>query len=61
MKSVNNKTIKRINIETRHHKFKICCIGDINSINDTCMVCGWEDDDIQNEKPDYMGGVNEMS
>ena len=36
-------------------------MGDIKNSYDICPYCGWEDDDIQNEKPDYMGGANEMS
>ena len=26
-----------------------------------CEVCGWENDPIQNDKPDYGGGANIMS
>lgn len=26
-----------------------------------CPVCGWEDDGIQRDDPDYTGGANEMS
>jgi len=26
-----------------------------------CPVCGWEDDPLQRDKPDYTGGANEMS
>ncbi|MCQ2546441.1 MAG: hypothetical protein MJ161_02685 [Clostridia bacterium] len=26
-----------------------------------CPVCGWEDDRVQKEDPDYSGGANEMS
>jgi len=26
-----------------------------------CHVCGWEDDDIQNDNPDFEGGANDMS
>lgn len=28
---------------------------------DICPYCGWEDDDIQLDDPDYSGGANEMS
>ncbi len=24
---------------------------------DICAVCFWEDDNVQNEDPDYMGGA----
>jgi hypothetical protein len=26
-----------------------------------CKVCGWEDDDIQSDDPDYAGGANHIS
>lgn len=26
-----------------------------------CPVCGWEDDKLQLENPDYEGGANEVS
>jgi hypothetical protein len=28
---------------------------------DICAVCGWEDDPIQNDDPDYDGGANHIS
>ena len=28
---------------------------------EVCPVCGWEDDGIQRENPDYAGGANEDS
>ena len=52
------KLEKKINIM---RKCKACGMGDINFIHDICMCCGWEDDGLQNEQPDYMGGANHMS
>jgi len=26
--------------------------------NDVCNICGWENDKLQNNKPDYRGGAN---
>jgi hypothetical protein len=26
-----------------------------------CAVCGWEDDNVQFEDPDYAGGANKVS
>jgi hypothetical protein len=26
-----------------------------------CSRCGWEDDELQREDPDYRGGANQMS
>jgi hypothetical protein len=28
---------------------------------DICEVCGWEDDNVQENDPDYRGGANELS
>ncbi|MDX7998101.1 hypothetical protein FE394_02535 [Xenorhabdus sp. Reich] len=28
---------------------------------DICPICGWEDDPIQFQDPDYSGGANSMS
>jgi hypothetical protein len=28
---------------------------------DICEVCGWQDDNVQNNDPDYRGGANTMS
>ena len=28
---------------------------------DVCDSCGWEDDNIQRDDPDYWGGANSMS
>lgn len=32
-----------------------------NSAFEICPVCGWQDDDIQNDDPDFEGGANDMS
>lgn len=32
-----------------------------NSAFEICPVCGWQDDDVQNDDPDLDGGSNEMS
>lgn len=28
---------------------------------DICPICGWENDGLQNDNPDYAGGANWMS
>lgn len=37
-----------------------CCGAEVEQY-DICDICGWQDDDIQNDKPDYKGGANKMS
>ena len=41
-----------------------CCGRDslpANSAFEICPVCGWQDDDVQNDDPDFEGGANNMS
>ena len=57
----NVKTIKSKNIDSHPHKCKICGLGDREGEYSICEFCGWEDDTLQNEQPDYMGGANNMS
>ena len=56
-----NTTNKNQNLDTHPYKCKVCGIGNIKQSYDICQFCGWEDDDIQNEQQDYMGGANHMS
>lgn len=42
-------------------KCKICGKSEIEHEFQVCKVCGWEDDEIQYENPDYIGGANDMS
>ena len=28
---------------------------------EVCPICGWEDDPLQRDDPDYEGGANELS
>lgn len=28
---------------------------------EVCPICGWEDDGVQRDDPDYEGGANKMS
>ncbi len=43
------------------YKCKVCGQGVVEFSHDICKICGWEDDDVQNENKDYIGGANEMS
>lgn len=46
-------------------KKRCACCGEnslpVDSEFEICSICGWEDDDIQNENPQLDGGANEMS
>ncbi|MBQ8908743.1 MAG: hypothetical protein IJY90_00420 [Clostridia bacterium] len=61
MKNTNKEINKNQNLDTHPYKCKVCGMGNIEQSYDICQFCGWEDDDIQNEQPDYMGGANHMS
>lgn len=32
-----------------------------DSFFEICDVCGWQDDGVQNDDPDFAGGANHMS
>lgn len=41
-----------------------CCGNPLQypySCDEICRVCGWQDDDIQNDDPKFCGGANDMS
>ena len=43
-----------------------CCgfltmTGPIRDTFDICPICGWEDDDVQYNDPDFSGGANKES
>lgn len=44
---------------------KCPCCGkhtlEADSMFDVCNNCGWQSDPVQNEDPNYTGGVNVMS
>ena len=48
-------------ISNYHIKCPCCNEGTINSQYDICLVCGWEDDIVQNEDENFSGGANKMS
>ena len=48
-------------VEMPPYNCKVCGLGEIEHEYSICNVCGWEDDDIQNDDPDYIGGANHMS
>ena len=43
------------------YKCKLCGIGNIEMTHDICDYCGWEDDDVQQDDPEYVVGANIMS
>lgn len=46
-------------------KFRCPCCGEKTLAEqnawEICDVCGWEDDPLQHDEPDYGGGANSMS
>ena len=42
-------------------KCPCCGEGMLEDTYDVCLVCGWENDPIQNEMPDFSGGANKDS
>lgn len=56
--------ITRDDIKCKYAKKRCACCGYLtlpaNSQFEICYVCGWEDDDLQNEDPDLEGGANEQ-
>ena len=51
----------------KENKIKCACCGSLEvpdgeeGLYYICDICGWENDPIQNDKPDYEGGANKMS
>ena len=46
-----------------YHKCLCCGKGSVegNQLYDICSICGWEDDPVQAENPEFVGGTNKMS
>lgn len=44
---------------------RCACCGEYvlppHAVYEICPVCGWEDDDVQNDDPTFAGGANSMS
>lgn len=38
-----------------------CCGKEVVEKFDICETCGWQNDPVQNDDPDYKGGANDMS
>lgn len=58
MKKVFNLIYKK---EEFPHKCKVCSLGNIENEYDICPYCGWEDESLQNNNPNYIDGPNKMS
>jgi hypothetical protein len=50
-------------IETKRIKCPCCGKFEFERFNDfdVCEVCGWENDGVQYDDPDYDGGANDLS
>ncbi len=48
-------------VEQEQNKCKVCGLGYIEHGFAICEYCGWEADDLQNDRPNYFGGANHMS
>ena len=59
-KFIKNERTGKV-IECPPYKCKCCGMGDIDEMHDICEFCAWEDDGLQNDRPDYTGGANRMS
>ena len=56
------KVVEKVKfVEQEQNKCKVCGLGNIEHDFDICEFCGWEADDLQNDRPDYFGGANHMS
>jgi len=46
-------------------QYTCACCGELTleypDFYEICPVCGWEDDPVQRDDPDYAGGANELS
>ncbi|MCL2061875.1 MAG: DUF4417 domain-containing protein [Firmicutes bacterium] len=48
-------------IEYPPYLCKMCGLYEIELEHDICLVCRWEDDVVQNRRPDFEGGANYIS
>ena len=54
-------------MKNKKTKIKCACCGSLEvpageeGLYYICNKCGWENDEIQRNKPDYEGGANKMS
>jgi len=39
----------------------MCGIFEIPHSFEICVICGWQDDDLQNYEKDFEGGANDLS
>lgn len=40
---------------------KCACCGELVEKYDICETCGWQDDAVQNNNPNFAGGANKIS
>ncbi len=59
-KFIKNKNTGKV-VEYPPYKCKLCGLGDISHNFEICEFCGWEDDNLQFDNKDFVGGANKMS
>ena len=54
---------KNINMASNEYPYRCACCGEgiINEMHDICLICGWEDDEVQNFDIEFAGGANRES
>lgn len=58
---MNLNTKKEENDFTDERRVCACCGKSVVDSFEVCNICGWENDSVQNDDPDYAGGANHMS
>jgi hypothetical protein len=53
---------KNTSMEFKKEHMCVCCGENlIKECHEICLICGWEDDEVQNSDPDFFGGANKRS
>ena len=49
--------------ETQYYFYPCCKSPSLASVHEfeICSICGWEDDNVQFQDPNFSGGANDLS